>query len=110
MDVTRKAMAKEISGREEDLAFNFNASTAVNAVLRSIRIAMGGKVLFPSLAYPMIKNALRYLYDTEDESLIEVPITFPTSNEAILAAMRTRSTPTPTCAWPVSVTSLRSQL
>ena len=66
MDKVRAIIAKYLKIDDEDLTFIPNASHGVNAVLRSLTIPKGKKILYLDLAYGMVKNCLRYLKDVDE--------------------------------------------
>ena len=88
MDAVRKVLAKFVGADADDVAFVPNASHGVNAVLRSLRIKPGEKILFLNVAYTMVKNTLKYLEEFDHDSLLQVNITLPGSNTLIVEAVR----------------------
>ena len=58
----------------------------MNAVLRSIVTSSSSKILYLSLAYQMVKNTASYLHETFGSQVLEVPITFPTTEDLIVQA------------------------
>ena len=88
MNNVRKKIATYIGANEDDVAFIPNASHGVNAILRSLKLKPGEKVLYLNIAYKMVQNTLTYLEDELDASLLQVNLTFPGSNDLILQAVR----------------------
>ena len=88
MNSVRKILAKYIGADTDDVAFVPNASHGINAVLRSLRIKSGEKILFLNVAYTMVKNTLKYLENFDHDNLLQVNITLPGSNSLIVDAVR----------------------
>jgi isopenicillin-N epimerase len=55
------AVAEFLGARGEDLVFADNATTAINAVLRSLPLQAGDEILVTDLAYGAISNAATYV-------------------------------------------------
>ena len=87
LDKVRAQVAKYVGANKDDVAFVDNASHGINAVLRSLKIPQGKKILYLSSAYAMVKNTLRYLEDFDDDQLLEVPIEWPSTQDAIVDAV-----------------------
>eukprot|EP00466_Bigelowiella_natans_P004748 jgi/Bigna1/74082/fgenesh1_pg.27_\ len=85
MDQVRTRVASYIGAEAEDVAFIPNASHGVNAVLRSLQVPKGKKILFLNIAYQMVKNTLSYVSDVRHEQLLQVNITAPISPASIVA-------------------------
>jgi selenocysteine lyase/cysteine desulfurase len=88
MDQVRKIVADYVGADSEDVVFVLNASHGVNAVLRSLKIGSPGKILYLNLAYQMVKNTLQFMHANFQEQLVQVNITFPTSNQQIIQAVK----------------------
>jgi selenocysteine lyase/cysteine desulfurase len=88
LNEAREALAGYIGADAEDVVFVPNASTAVNSVLRSLIVKPQEKILHLNIVYPMVRNTLLYLKEKFGQELVEVPIVFPTSKEAIIDAVR----------------------
>jgi selenocysteine lyase/cysteine desulfurase len=78
-DETRETLAKYIHAEKEDIALVDNASTAVNAVLRSLPFITSSTkpvyILHMNIAYGMVKEVLYYLRDYYSHvKLVEVKI------------------------------------
>ena len=89
MDELRKVFAKYINADPDEIVFVPNASHGVNAILRSLKIKLGEKILFLNVAYTMVKNTIKYLHDFNDDSLLQVDIKMPGTKDSILDAVRT---------------------
>ena len=87
VEAGRAAIARYVNAAKDDVVFVPNASHGVNAVLRSILIGKEDRVLFLNLAYTMVKNTFSYLQGTFGDQMIVVNISFPTSADAIVAAV-----------------------
>src|SRR5215469_5269128 len=76
-DVLRAAMvpvAKAIGAAAEDVVFVENATTGLNAVLRSLDFEPGDEILITSLAYPAIRKAAQYTAARTGARLIEAEV------------------------------------
>ena len=89
MDELRKVFAKYINADPDEIVFVPNASHGVNAILRSLKIKLGEKILFLNVAYTMVKNTIKYLHNFNDDSLLQVDIKVPGTKDSILDAVRT---------------------
>ena len=58
LDASRKELARFLGARPRDLVFVMNATTAVNAVARSITLRPGDEVLTTNLDYNACRNVL----------------------------------------------------
>jgi isopenicillin-N epimerase len=61
LDAARHDVARFVGARPEDLVFLRNATSGVNAVLRSLELAPGDALLVTDHAYGACKNALDYV-------------------------------------------------
>jgi isopenicillin-N epimerase len=72
----------------EGLALVDNASTGVNAVLRSLELEPGDELLTTTHAYGAVRKTLEYLCDRRGARLVEAPVPFPLEGpEAIVDAV-----------------------
>ena len=90
-----RAAAERIGARfgaeGADIVFSDNATTAVNAVLRSLRFAPGDEILTTGLGYNAVRNTVRYIAELSGATPVEVPVPLPIADaEAILAAVASR--------------------
>ena len=77
MDAVRKAMAAYLDADPEDVTLVPNASEGVNAVLRSLKVPLGMKILYLNTAYYMVKATASYLSAFADEQVqTAAPIAF----------------------------------
>jgi len=87
MDNVRAMLATYINASPADVVFVDNASHGVNAVLRSLNFASHEKILYLNSAYQMVKNTLTYVHEVRDEQLLMVNLTFPSTDDEIVAAV-----------------------
>eukprot|EP01052_Picozoa_sp_SAG31_P040944 SAG31_NODE_6068_length_2185_cov_1.495686_3_plen_300_part_00 len=71
LNSARESVANELSCEGEDIVFVENASSGVNAVMRSMPWQPGDKVLYLNCAYGMVKSVLGFLkrYPNSSQSL-----------------------------------------
>jgi len=82
------AVAVRLGGRGADLVFVENATSGINAVLRSLALAPGDEILITSLTYPAIRKAARFAAERAGARLVEVPLPLPVRDErAVLDAV-----------------------
>ncbi|GBD04658.1 Isopenicillin N epimerase [bacterium HR20] len=85
------AMAAFMGARGEDLVFVENATTGVNAVIRSILPLLdpGDELLTTSHVYNAVRQTLRYAADIAGCTYVEVPVPFPIGSAAeVVEAVR----------------------
>jgi isopenicillin-N epimerase len=75
------------------LAFVDNATSGVNAVLRSFDLRRGDRVVTTTHVYPAVRNAIRFVCERAGAKYVEVPIPFPIERaeqplEALSVALR----------------------
>ncbi|KAF9102744.1 hypothetical protein BGX29_004223 [Mortierella sp. GBA35] len=81
----RSQLAEFINCDKDELALVTNTTVGVNTVLRSLRFDPGDRILVLSTGYISVNKTVNYVCDThEDVKVIEVPITFPMTDKAIL--------------------------
>ena len=66
------------------LAFVENATSGVNAVLRSIHWRTGDRIVLANHAYPAVKNTARYLAEIHKLTVVEADIPWPLANAELL--------------------------
>lgn len=90
-DALREAagrLAAFVGAAAEDLAFVPNATTGVNAVLRSIELAPGDEILMLSHVYGAVRNTARYVAARTGARLVEAPLPWPRPEaDAIVASV-----------------------
>ena len=94
-DLLRRARARLaafLGAEASDLVFVDNATTGVNAVLRSARLAAGDRLVTTSLAYEAVRKAMSHVCERAGASLVTVELPLPLPGpeavtEAVLAAL-----------------------
>lgn len=80
-------LAQFVGATPANLAFVENATSGVNAVLRSIHWKAGERIVVANHAYPAIKNTARYLAARYGLTVVEADIPWPlTGADAIVEA------------------------
>ncbi|MED5370921.1 MAG: aminotransferase class V-fold PLP-dependent enzyme [Myxococcota bacterium] len=83
--VQARAVVGELVGaRGGDLAFVDNASSGVNAVLRSQRFQPGDRLVTLSHVYPAVRNTLSWVAERSGAHVVEVPLPCPVVDDAWL--------------------------
>jgi isopenicillin-N epimerase len=94
LDAARADLATFVGADPEDLAFVTNATSGVNAVVRSLDLAAGDELLTTDHAYGACKNALDYVARRTGATLVIVTLPFPVpSQDAIVETVLARVTP-----------------
>ena len=96
METARVALGGLVNAPVPDLVFVPNATTGVNAVLRSLAFSPGDELLVTDHAYNACANALRFVADRASARVVVVNIPFPITGpdviiEAVLAATTERT-------------------
>ncbi len=96
LDVARQALAAFIGADPDDLAFVANATSGVNAVLRSLAFAPGDELLTTDHAYAACRNALDFVASRSGARMVIVQIPFPVASpdavvEAVMAKVTSRT-------------------
>lgn len=93
-DALRAALvpvAAAIGSAPEDVVFVENATTGLNAVLRSLDFDPGDEILITSLSYPATRKAAYYAASRSGAWVVETEIKLPVADDAaILAAVASR--------------------
>ncbi|MEG5139494.1 MULTISPECIES: aminotransferase class V-fold PLP-dependent enzyme [unclassified Microcoleus] len=88
LDNARNQLAVFIGANEQDLAFVPNATTGINAVLRSLIFAPGDELLTTNQEYNACRNTLDFIAERTGAKVIVAEIPFPIeSPEQIIAAI-----------------------
>jgi isopenicillin-N epimerase len=88
LDQARAVLANFLGVAAPDLAFVPNATTGVNAVLRSLHFQPGDQLLTTNHGYNACRNALNYVATRSGADVVVAPIPFPIeSTEQIVAAV-----------------------
>ncbi len=97
LDAARGELADFVGAAPGDLAFVPNATSAVNAVLRSMKLRPGDELLVTDHAYPACRNVLDFVAKRADAEVVIARLPYPRTTpegvvEAILekASSRTR--------------------
>jgi len=85
-----------VGARGEDLVFLDNATTAMNAVLRSFVLMPGDEVVTTSHCYGAVLRTLEFVCDRADARLISAAVPFPVHEpgqvtEAVVSALSART-------------------
>src|SRR5438445_8076212 len=106
LDDARSALAAFLGADPEGLVFVPNATTAVNAVLRSLALAPGDQLLVTDHAYNACRNVLDFVAAAARAEVVVVPVPFPlASADAVVEAVLARATAAPRLALLDHVTS-----
>jgi isopenicillin-N epimerase len=93
LEPSRQTLSRFVGARSRDVAFVTNATTGVNAVLRSIRFRPGDEILTTSLDYNACRNVLVETARMSRARLIVADIPFPLrSTEDVIDAVLARVT------------------
>jgi isopenicillin-N epimerase len=90
LDGARRVLASFVGADADDLAFVTNATSGVNAVVRSLTFSPGDELLATSHAYNACKNALEFVATRSGARLVVAPLPFPVAapDDVIDAVMR----------------------
>jgi len=81
-------VAAFLGAAAEDLVFVDNATTGVNAVLRSFPLKPGDEVLITDHTYPAVRNAVRFVCGRAGARIVEARLPFPPEGpDGIVAAV-----------------------
>jgi isopenicillin-N epimerase len=81
----RSRVATFVGAQAEDLAFVTNATTGVNAVVRSLDFRPGDELLTTSHGYAACTNVLHYVAERTGAKVVVAPLPFPTGGATELA-------------------------
>ena len=88
-------LAEYLGADGDDLVFVDNATTAVNAVLRSLTFEPGDEIVTTTHAYNAVKNAIEYVCGRTGAVFREAEIPFPATgdDDEVIGAVEARITP-----------------
>jgi isopenicillin-N epimerase len=93
LDQARSKLAEFIGANPANLAFVPNATTGVNAVLRSLQFQPGDELLTTSQEYNACRNALNFVAERSGATVVVAEIPFPIQDEEqILEAVLSKVT------------------
>ncbi len=94
LDEARAALADFVGAVAKDVAFVTNATSGVNAVLRSLTFAPGDELLTTDHAYGACRNALHFVAERSGARVVTAAVPFPLEGpEAVVQAVLARVTP-----------------
>ncbi len=94
LDVAREALAAFVGADAEDLAFVVNATSGVNAVLRSLIFSATDELLTTDHAYNACKNTLEFVADRVGARVVIATVPFPVASPgAVVDAIMAKVTP-----------------
>ncbi len=105
-DRSRRAVARFVNSRPEDLVFVQNATTGVNTVFRSLTFNPGDEILYTNHIYGACKRLLEFIAERTGAKLVEAVYDFPIdSPDVIVASILAKVTPRTRIALVDHVTS-----
>lgn len=79
-------LARFLGAAERDVALVENATSGMNAVLRSLRFRAGDEILVTSHVYNAVRQTLRHICARSGAKLVDVPVALPLRDEDALEA------------------------
>jgi isopenicillin-N epimerase len=86
LDAARSELAEFVGADPQDVAFVSNATTGVNAVLRSLHLEAGDELITTTHEYNACRNALDFVADRAGARVVAVDIPLPVRSEDEIAA------------------------
>src|SRR5262245_45137109 len=94
LDAARAALGPFVGADPDDLGLVANATTGVNAVLRSLRFAAGDELLTTDHAYNACRNTLNFVAERWGVTVVVATVPFPlVSADEVVAAVLAKVTP-----------------
>jgi isopenicillin-N epimerase len=94
LDNSRNKLASFVGAESQDLVFVPNATTGVNAVLRSLSFSSDDELLTTSHEYNACKNALDFVANRVNAKVVVADVPFPIeSSEQIIKAVMNKVSP-----------------
>jgi isopenicillin-N epimerase len=84
----RTAVARFVNATLSTLVFVSNASSGMNAVMRSLRLPAGSKMLRCNWEYLMCRNTMDYVAAAWGAGIVELSMSFPTDSATIVNRVR----------------------
>jgi isopenicillin-N epimerase len=81
LDKARAALARFVGAKAENLVFVANATSGVNAVLRSLTFQRGDEILVTDHEYNACRNVVDYVARQWQAKVVVAPIPFPLTDE-----------------------------
>ena len=81
-------VAEFVSAEGPDLVFTDNATTAANAVLRSLKLERGDEIVITDLAYGAIGNATRFVAEGAGAVVRLLTVPYPFTPESVVEHVR----------------------
>ena len=90
LEPSRRELAEFVGARPQDLVFVTNATTGINAVVRSLRLRRGDEILTTNQDYNACRNVLVEMAQRTGAKLVVAPVPFPlrSADEIIEAVLR----------------------
>lgn len=83
-----RQVAPRLGAQPDDMALVENATTGVSAVLRSLTLKPGDKLVTTTHVYGAVRNALRWVAERAGATVVEVHVPWPvTSRDEVVAAV-----------------------
>jgi isopenicillin-N epimerase len=84
LDKARAALARFVGAKADNLVFVPNATSGVNAVLRSLRFRSGDEILVTDHEYNACRNVVDYVAEKSGACVVVAKLPFPLNSEAQL--------------------------